>query len=94
MSGTRNVVALQTRKYIHFVDNVAGMYILTTVHSCLDYDEKRGICVTYGAANTRLFEASVLTDPDRVYERVRNEADPGFCDQSFIGIRHAAQDPR
>jgi hypothetical protein len=91
MSGTRNVVAVQTRKYIHFVDNVAGMYILTTVHSCLEYDDKRGICLTYGAANTRLFEASVLTDPDSVYERVREEADPGFCDQSFIGLRHAGQ---
>jgi hypothetical protein len=94
MSGTRSVVAMQTRKYIHFVDNVAGMYILTTVHSCLDYDDKRGICVTYGASNSRLFEASVLTDPDGVYERVKDQADPGFCDQSFIGLRHAAQEPR
>jgi hypothetical protein len=89
MSGTRTIFAVQTRKYIHFVDNVAGMYILTTVHSCLEYDEKRGICVTYGAANTRLFEASVLSDPDGVYERVKDEADPGFCDQSFIGLRNA-----
>ncbi len=83
--------AVQTRKYIHFVDNVAGMYILTTVHSCLEYGDKRGICLTYGAASTCLFEASVLTDPDGVYERVKDEADPGFCDQSFIGLRHAGR---
>jgi len=94
MSGKREVAVVQTRKYIHFVDNVAGMYIMTTVHSCLDYDEKRGLCVTYGAANSRLFDASVLSDPDGVYERIKDEADPGFCDQSFIGLREAANKPR
>lgn len=72
----------------------AGMYIVTTVHSCLEFDEKRGICVTYGATNSRLFEASVLYDPNRVYERIKDETDPGFCDQSFIGIREAAHAPR
>jgi hypothetical protein len=94
MSGTREVLAVQTAKYMHFVDNVAGMYILTTVHSCLNYDAKRGVCLTYGASNSRLFEASLPGDPDAVYERIRNAADPGFCDQSFIGIREATSQPR
>lgn len=94
MAGSRNVVVIRTPKYLHFIDNVAGMYVMTTVHSCLEFDDRRGICVTYGATNSRLFEASVLYDPDRVYERIKDEADPGFCDQSFVGIREAAHAPR
>lgn len=94
MSGSRNVTVVQTDRAIHFIDNVAGMYIMTTVHSCLDFDEKRGVCVTYGAVNSRLFDSSVLNDPDKVFEKIRDEADPGFCDHSFIGIQEAARDAR
>ena len=94
MSGMRNVTVIQTDKAIHFIDNVAGMYVMTTVHSCLDFDEKRGICVTYGATSSRLFDSSVLSDPDRVYAKIKDEAEPGFCDQSFIGIQEAAHGAR
>lgn len=92
MSGSRNVTVLQTDKAIHFIDNVTGMYIMTTVHSCLDFDDKRGVCVHYGAVMSRHFDASVLYDPDRVYEKIKDLADPGFCDHSFFGVREAAKD--
>ncbi len=91
MSGLRDVTVIQTSKGIHFIDNVAGMYVMTTVHSCINFDEKRGICVTYGAVNSRLFDSAVLNDPDKVYEKIKNEADPGFCDHSFIGIQEASR---
>lgn len=91
MAGLRDVTVIQTDKAIHFIDNVAGMYVMTTVYSCIDFDEKRGICVTYGAVNSRLFDTSVLTDPDKVYEKIKQHADPGFCDHSFIGIQEATQ---
>lgn len=94
MSGSRNVTVLQTDKAIHFIDNVAGMYIMTTVHSCLDFDDKRGVCVSYGAAMSRHFDVSVLSDPDGVYEKFKDIADPGFCDHSFIGVREAAKGAR
>ena len=94
MSGMRDVTVIQTDKAIHFIDNVAGMYIMTTVHSCLDFDEKRGVCVTYGAVNSRLFDSSVLYDPDKVYAKIKDDADPGFCDHSFIGIQEAGHDAR
>ena len=94
MSGLRDVTVIQTDKAIHFIDSVAGMYVMTTVYSCIDFDEKRGMCVTYGAVNSRLFDSSVLTDPDKVYEKVKRQADPGFCDHSFIGIQGASRIPR
>ena len=94
MAGSRNVTVVQTGKAIHFIDNVAGMYVMTTVNSCIDFDAKRGICVTYGAVNSRHFDASVLYDPDKVYEKIKNDADPGFCDHSFIGIQEASHDAR
>ena len=94
MSGLRNVTVIQTDKAIHFVDSVAGMYVMTTVYSCIDFDEKRGICVTYGAVNSRLFDSSVLSDPDKVYEKIKNGADPGFCDHSYVGIQEASQGAR
>ena len=93
MSGKRDVTVIQTDKGLHFIDDVAGMYVMTTVHSCIDFDEKRGICVTYGAVNARLFDPAVLTDPDRVYDSIKAEADPGFCDHSFIGMREALHSP-
>ena len=94
MAGMRNVTVIETAKAIHFIDDVSGMYIVTTVDSCLDYDEKRGICVTYGAASARVFDPDVLSDPDKVYAKIKDDAEPGFCDQSFIGIQEAAHDTR
>jgi len=90
MSGQREVTVIQTDKALHFIDNVAGMYVMTSVHSCLDFDEKRGICITYGAVTSRLFDSSVLNDPDKVYEKIKDEAEPGFCDHSFIGVQEAS----
>ena len=94
MSGSHKVTVIQTPKAIHFIDNVAGMYVMTSVHSCLEYDEKRGACTIYGAVNARLFGTEVLNEPDKVYEKIKNSADPGFCDYSFIGIQEAASRAR
>ena len=44
MAGLRDVNVIQTDKAIHFIDSVAGMYVMTTVHSYIDFDEKRGVC--------------------------------------------------
>ncbi len=94
MSGSHEVTVIQTGKAIHFIENIAGMYMMTSVHSCLEYDEKRGACVMYGAVNSRLFDSTVLNDPDKVYEKIKDQADPGFCDYSFIGIQEAASGKR
>ena len=94
MSGSHEVTVIQTDKALHFIENVAGMYMMTSVHSCLEYDEKRGACVMYGAVNSRLFDSAVLNEPDKVYEKIKNDADPGFCDYSFIGIQEAASGTR
>lgn len=91
MAGQREVMVRHTAKAIHFIDNVAGMYLLTTVHSCLDFDERRGLCVSYGASQARLFDPAVVRDPDAVYEKIKASAEPGFCDHSFIGIQEASK---
>jgi len=93
IAGQRSVTVIQTSKALHFIDNVSGMYIMTTIYSCLDYNE-HGKCVTYGAVNSTLFDPAVLTEPDRVYEKIRTDADLGFCDRSFIGVQEAAHHPR
>jgi len=89
MAGARDVRVVRTDKYLHFIDQMAGMYLLTTVYGCLDQD-RHGVCVTYGATQSRHFDARVLHDPDAVYEALKNNSDPGFCDHSFIGIREAS----
>ena len=91
MSGSHEVTVIQTGKALHFIENVVGMYMMTSVHSCLEYDEKRGACVMYGAVNARLFDSGVLLDPDNVFEKIKHHADPGFCDYSFIGIQEASK---
>jgi hypothetical protein len=94
MSGAHDVIVIQTDKALHFIENVAGMYMMTSVTSCLEFDEKRGACVQYGAVNSRLFDSAVLNEPDKVYEKIKDQADPGFCDFSFIGIQEAATGKR
>ena len=94
MSGSHQVTVIQTGKAIHFIENIAGMYMMTSVHSCLEFDEKRGACIQYGAVNSRVFDTTVLSEPDKVYEKIKDRADPGFRDYSFIGTQEAASDKR
>ena len=89
MAGSREVRVVRTQKYLHFIDQLAGMYLLTTVYGCIDQD-KNGVCLTYGATQSRNFDARVLHDPDTVYEALKDKSDPGFCDHSFIGMKEAA----
>lgn len=89
LAGAREVRIVKTAKYLHYIDPINGMYLLTTVYACLERDERSGTCLMYGAMQTRQFDARVLSDPDSVYERIRDAAEPGFCDHSFIGLREA-----
>ena len=89
MAGAREV-RVSRGKYLHFVDEVAGMYILTTVYGCIDR-EKGGVCLAYGAMQSRHFDTRVLYDPDTVYEALRDNSDPGFCDHSFINVQEASR---
>ena len=89
VAGARDVRVMDWGKYLHFVDYVAGMYVLTTVYGCIDHDPKTGVCITYGATQSRHFDARVLTDPDAVYEEWKASADVGFCDHSFVNVQEA-----
>jgi len=93
IAGAREVRVLKSSKYLHFVDEIGGMYLLTTVYACLDRDARTGTCITYGAMQSRHFDSRVLFEPDAVYERIRDVAEPGFCDYSFVGLREAAHKP-
>jgi hypothetical protein len=90
MAGSREVRVARTEKYLHFIDDVAGMYVLTTIYGCIDRD-RNGVCISYGAMQSRHFDARVLQDPDAVYEALKARSDPGFCDHSFIGIQEASR---
>lgn len=94
VAGAREVRVMDRGKYLHFVDTMAGMYVLTTVYGCIDRDPKSGTCVTYGATQSRHFDPRVLVDPDAVYEDLKASADPGFCDHSFINVQEASRGNR
>ncbi len=93
VAGAREVRVIRSAKYLHYVDDIGGMYLLTTVYACLERDRRTGTCLTYGAMQSRHFNPGVLFDPDAVYERIRDVSEPGFCDHSFIGLREAARKP-
>jgi hypothetical protein len=93
VAGAREVRVIRSAKYLHYVDDVNGMYRVTTIYACLDREARTGTCLTYGAMQSRHFNPGVLFDPDAVYERIRDVSDPGFCDHSFIGLREAARTP-
>jgi hypothetical protein len=91
MAGARRVRVLDAGKYLHFVDDVSGMYVLTTIYGCLETDPRSGVCVTYGAMQSRNFDPRVLSDPDAVYDALKANADPGFCDHSFVNVQEASK---
>ena len=93
IAGAREVRVIRSSKYLHYVDDLNGMYLLTTVYACLERDARTSTCLTYGAMQSRHFNPGVLFNPDAVYERIRDVSDPGFCDHSFIGLREAARTP-
>lgn len=89
VAGARDVRVIKTGRYLHFLDHMAGMYVLTTVYNCLESDPGTGVCVRYGAMQSRHFDPRVLSEPDAVFEALRDHSDPGFCDHSFINIQEA-----
>jgi len=91
VAGARQVRVIDAGQYLHFVDHVSGMFVLTTVYGCLATDPRSGVCVTYGATQSRHFDPRVLADPDAVYESLKASADPGFCDHSFVNVQEASK---
>jgi len=89
VAGAREVRVMNTGRYLHFLDYVAGMYVLTTIYTCLESDPRTGVCIRYGAVQSRHFDTRVLSDPDAVYEALRDDSDPGFCDHSFFNVQEA-----
>ena len=83
----REVAVMNRGKYLHFIAHVAGLYVLTTIHGCIERDARSGVCLTYGASQSRHFDPRVLSEPDAVYEALKDRSDPGFCDHSFIGLQ-------
>ncbi|MGH7290753.1 MAG: hypothetical protein ACREJT_06060 [Myxococcota bacterium] len=91
MAGSRDVKVVRTPRYLHFIDDAGGFYQVTTIYGCLDHDERRGVCRTFGAAAMRHFDARVLVEPDLVFDRGRDLVEPGFCDHGFVEAVEAAQ---
>lgn len=88
-AGARDAQMIRGRKYLHFVERSAGLYVVTTVYACLERDARSDMCINYGAVNARHFDSRVLRDPDAVFEELQAHAEPGFCDHSFIHLRNA-----
>lgn len=91
-AGARDAMVVRGRKYLHFIEYSAGLYVVTTIYACLERDAQ-GTCINYGAVNARHFDARVLRDPDAVYEELQAAAEPGFCDHSFLNLQEAAHKP-
>ncbi len=92
VAGARDVAVINTGKRLHYIDHMAGMYVVTTIDSCLEHDERRGTCLVYGATQARHFDSRVLLEPDIVYQGIKANSDPGFCDYSFIGLQQAERE--
>ena len=92
-AGAREARILRGKKYLHFIERSAGMFVVTTIYACLGRDAHTDTCINYGAVNARHFDARVLRDPDAVYEQLQAHAEPGFCDHSFLNLQEAARTP-
>ena len=93
-AGARDAQLLRGKKYLHFIERSAGLYVVTTIYACLERDARTEMCVNYGAMNARHFDSRVLRDPDAVFEELQAHAEPGFCDHSFLHLQEAARTPQ
>ena len=86
-SGARKVRVIRTEHAVHFIEDSVGLFVMTTVFGCNERDRRPGKhhCITYGATNLRLFDTTVLSQPDKVFETYKHLANHGFCDHSFFG---------
>ena len=88
VAGSREVVVVRTEKAVHFVDHAAGVFMVTTVFVCHEREQRSHArrCISFGAVNSRHFDASVHWQPDDVFERYRHLANHGFCDHSSTAV--------
>lgn len=93
-AGARDAQLLRGKKYLHFIERRAGLYVVTTIYACLERDARSDMCINYGAVNAQHFDVRVLRDPDAVFEELQAHAEPGFCDHSFIHLQEAARRPQ
>jgi hypothetical protein len=89
-SGAVTAAVVRGPRYLHFIERLAGMYVVTTVYACLERDPSSGVCVYYGAVNSRHFDHRVLREPDAVFDELQASPEPGFCDHSFINLQSAS----
>jgi len=92
-AGALDAQLLRGRRYLHYIERNAGMYVVTTIYACLERDARTDTCINYGAVNARHFDSRVLSDPDAVFEALQARAEPGFCDHSFLNMQEAAPRP-
>ena len=87
-AGSREATVVRTDRAVHFVDHAAGVFNVTTVFGCNERDWRTNArrCVSFGAVNSRHFDASVHWQPDEVFERYRHLANHGFCDHSHFTV--------
>jgi hypothetical protein len=86
--GIDRVLATGAQPDTDFDDLVKARSIhcmVTTVFGCNRRDDiETRRCLSYGAVNSRHFDASVHWRPDSVFERYRHLANHGFCDHGFV----------
>lgn len=85
---SRSVGAKPVRVYpsdtgVHFVQDVSGSVIVTTVLACNEWKANQGgkrACRRFAAVNTWHFDQSVHRDPDRAFLRLPGTSYSGYCE--------------
>ena len=74
---TRSTGARPLRRYagetgVHFVEDLRGSVVVTTLLACEDRKRKSGreVCIRYSATSAWHFDSSVHRDPDAAFRRV------------------------
>ena len=74
---TRSTGAHPLRRYagetgVHFVEDLQGSVVVTTLLACEDRRRKSGreVCIRYSAASAWHFDSRVHRDPDAAFRRV------------------------
>lgn len=95
-TGAKSLRYYRTSSAVHFVQDLAGSVVVTTVKGCEKWGRKGDaqLCVRYRALNSWHFDTTVHRDPDKSFDRLGTSSYYGSCEPWHLNGITAVEDDR
>jgi hypothetical protein len=85
-AGTKSLRYYRTGSAVHFVQDLAGSVVVTTVTGCEKWGRRHdeAFCVRFRALNSWHFDTSVYRDPDKAFSKLGTSSYHGSCEPWYL----------